>query len=182
MSGPRLRAMRVLRFAAAATLTIAALLIHPAAARAATPASCTVSSAGLAFGNYDPTSAVAVTANGSISFTCTYTGTGFTAYLTISAGSSGNDLARTLTFGSQALNYNIYVNAADTEIFGGGTGNGSSSTWYYYLCYPGGGVACAGGGGQSGTQYVAPMYGLLPAGQDVSAGLYSDTIVATITY
>jgi len=26
------------------------------------------------------------------------------------------------------------------------------------------------------------MYGLLPAQQDVSAGLYTDTIIATITY
>jgi len=163
----------ILRHAAACTLALAAMLAHPGAARAAPP-SCTMSSAGLAFGKYDPTSSVAVTASGSISFTCTYTGTGFTAYLTISPGSSGNYLDRTLTFGSQSLNYNIYVNAADTEVFGGGTGNGSSGTWYYYLCYP--------GAGQSGTQYVAPMYGLLPAGQDVSAGLYSDTIVVTLTY
>ena len=83
---------------------------------------------------------------------------------------------------AQSLNYNIYVNAADTEIFGGGTGGGVGGTYYYYLCYAGGGVICSGGGGQSGTQYVAPMYGLLPAGQDVSAGIYSDTIIATLTY
>ena len=82
----------------------------------------------------------------------------------------------------QSLNYNIYVNAADTEIFGGGTGNGVNGTYYYYLCYAGGTVFCAGGSGQSGTQYIAPMYGLLPAQQDVGAGLYTDTIIATITY
>lgn len=171
----------ILRLGAAWILALGALLAHPGAARAAGH-TCTMSSAGLAFGNYDPTSTVSVTANGSISFTCTYTGTGFTANLTISPGSSGNYQTRTLTFGSQTLNYNIYINAADTEIFGGGTGNGSSGTWYYYLCYPGGGVTCAGGGGQSGTQYVAPMYGLLPSGQDVSAGPYSDTIIATLTF
>lgn len=151
------------------------------AAHAGAPA-CTMSTNGLAFGNYDPTSATAVTANGSISFTCTYTGTGFTAYLTISPGNSGSYTNRTLNFGAQVLNYNIYVNAADTEIFGGGTGSGVAGTYYYYLCYAGGGVVCSGGGGQSGTQYVAPMYGLLPAGQDVSAGVYSDTIIATLTY
>jgi spore coat protein U-like protein len=151
------------------------------AAHAGAPA-CTMSTSGLAFGTYEPTSATAVTANGSISFTCTYTGTGFTATLTISAGNSGSYTARTLTMGSQSLNYNIYVNAADTEIFGGGTGNGVASTYYYYLCYPGGGVVCAGGGGQSGTQYVAPMYGLLPGSQDVGAGVYSDTIIATLTF
>jgi spore coat protein U-like protein len=169
------------RAGAASLLALTALLAHPGAARAAAP-SCTMSTTGLAFGSYNPTSSVPVTANGTINFTCTYTGTGFTASITISPGNSGNYLNRTLNFGSQALNYNIYVNASDTEIFGGGTGNGSSGTWYYYLCYAGGGVTCAGGTGQSGTQYSAPMYGLLPSGQDVSAGLYSDTIMVTITY
>ena len=146
------------------------------------PPTCTLSTNGLAFGSYAPTSATAVTANGSISFTCTYTGTGFTANLTISPGNSGTYTNRTLNFGGQSLNYNIYVNAADTEIFGGGTGGGVSGTYYYFLCYAGGGVVCTGGSGQSGTQYVAPMYGLLPAGQDVSAGTYSDTIIVTLTY
>jgi spore coat protein U-like protein len=169
--------MSLLRFAW--PLLLAA--IWSPAARAGAPA-CTMSTNGLAFGNYDPTSATPVTANGSISFTCTYTGTGFTAYLTISPGNSGSYTNRTLNFGGQVLNYNIYVNASDTEIFGGGTGSGVSGTYYYYLCYAGGGVFCSGGGGQSGTQYVAPMYGLLPAGQDVSAGVYSDTIIATLTY
>lgn len=151
--------------------------IAPMAAHASAPA-CTISTQGLAFGNYDPTSATPVPANGSILFRCTYTGTGFTATLTISAGNSGSYTNRTLTFDTQALNYNIYVNAADTEIFGGT----AAGTYYYYLCYPGGGVTCTGGGGQSGTQYTAPMYGLLPAQQDVSAGQYSDTIIATLTY
>ena len=155
--------------------------IGSAAAHAAAP-TCTMSTGGLAFGNYVPSSGSAVTANGSIGFTCTYTGTGFTATLTLSPGKSGSYTNRTLTFGAQSLNYNLYVNAADTEIFGGGTGNGVAGTYYYYLCYPGGGVVCNGGGGQSGTQYVAPMYGLLPGGQDVSAGMYSDTIIATLTY
>jgi spore coat protein U-like protein len=157
------------------------LAIASAAARAGAP-TCTMSTNGLAFGNYDPTSGTALTANGSIGFTCTYTGTGFTATLSISTGNSGSYTNRTLNFGTQSLNYNIYVNAADTEIFGGGTGNGVNGTYYYYLCYAGGTVFCAGGSGQSGTQYIAPMYGLLPAQQDVSAGLYTDTIIATITY
>lgn len=153
-----------------------------ACAAHAGPPACTLSTTGLAFGTYSPTSGTAVTANGSINFACTYTGTGFTADLTISAGNSGSYTARTLKMGTQSLNYNIYVNAADTEIFGGGTGSGEAGTYYYYLCYPGGTVSCSGGGGQSGAQYVAPMYGLLPASQDVSAGTYSDTIVVTLTF
>jgi spore coat protein U-like protein len=155
--------------------------IGSSAAHAGAP-TCTMSTGGLAFGNYNPTAGSAVVANSTINFTCTYTGTGFTAALSISSGNSGSYTNRTLAFGSQSLNYNIYVNAADTEIFGGGTGNGVSGTYYYYLCYAGGGVVCSGGSGQSGTQYVAPMYGLLPGGQDVSAGTYSDTIIATLTY
>jgi spore coat protein U domain-containing protein, fimbrial subunit CupE1/2/3/6 len=143
---------------------------------------CTLSTLGLAFGNYDPTSAIAVTTNGSISFTCTYNGKGFTATLTLSTGSSGSYTPRTLVSGTQTLKYNIYLNAADTEIFGDGTGSGLGATYYYDLCYPGGNVSCPGGGGQSGTQYVVPMYGLLPAAQDVPAGVYSDTIIATLTY
>jgi spore coat protein U domain-containing protein, fimbrial subunit CupE1/2/3/6 len=156
--------------------------IWSSAAHTAHAPACTLSTNGLAFGSYAPTSAIAVTANGSISFTCTHTHQGFTAYLTISPGNSGTYTNRTLNFGGQSLNYNIYVNAADTEIFGDGTGGGVGGTYYYTLCYAGGGVVCSGGGGRSGTQYVEPMYGLLPAGQDVSAGTYSDTIIATLTY
>jgi spore coat protein U-like protein len=162
-------------------LLLLAVLACPARVHAAAPA-CTVSTNGLAFGSYDPTSAAPLNTSGSISFNCTYTGTGFTATLTIGAGNSGNYNARTLTSGTQTLPYNIYVNAADTEIFGGGTGTGSSGTWYYYLCYAGGGVTCANGSGQSGATYIAPMYGQILAGQDVKAGTYTDTILVTLTY
>jgi len=158
--------------------------------RAAPPPapSCTLSSPGINFTNaYDPTSATAVTIIGTVTFTCTYTGTGFTANLAISTGTSGSFATRTMKLGPQILNYNLYVDTGYSQIFGDGTGG----SYYYTLCYPGGGVSCGAPNGLSGCFAVSGVsgqaepciaYGKLPAGQDVSAGTYTDSITATLTF
>ena len=67
----------------------------------------------------------------------------------------------------QALNYTLYLDAAATQIWGNGTG---------------------------GSQRVGPLvppnnqsvnvtiFGKIPAGQDVTVGSYTDTIIATINF
>ncbi|MEO8999381.1 MAG: spore coat U domain-containing protein [Rhodanobacter sp.] len=143
-------------------------------------ATCTISATGISFGSYDPTSGTAVTANGSLSFTCNNTLLGDTVTVTASTGSSGSYTNRTLVLGAQKLNYNIYVDSGYTSVFGNGTGG----SYYLYACYGlGSGSPCpVTGGYPSGTTFTGAMYGLLPAGQDVSAGTYSDTITLTLTF
>ena len=83
-----------------------------------------------------------------------------------------------MTLGTQSLSYNLYLDTGYTLIFG----NGASGTYDITVCYPGGTVTCAGATGQSGVTYSGTVYGRLPAGQNVMAGNYTDTLVVTVTY
>lgn len=162
---------------AALVLCWSAGLLSPARAGV----SCTVSTSGVAFGNYDPTSAAPVSVIGSLGFTCTVLGLGVgtTGTITLSTGASGSFTNRMMTYGGQSLLYNLYADINHTQVFGDGTG----STYEYSFCYLGGSAkSCTGGGNQSGTVYSVPLYGLLPPAQNVAAGTYSDSIIATITF
>ena len=80
---------------------------------------CLISSASnVAFGTYDPTSAVDATASGSVVFRCTK-GTTYTVDLSTGAGSYAT---RTMTNGTDTLNYNLYTTVGLTTVFGDGTG------------------------------------------------------------
>ncbi len=151
----------------------------PARAHAA---QCSVGSAGLAFGNYDPLSGVAPASNGSISVNCTYTGLdwlfGFNITISLSTGSANSYNPRKMPalIGGDRLNYNLYQDPPHTIVFGDGSGGSSSVT----LCFPGLLNNC--GGNPSSNPATVPIYGLLPANQDVATGGYSDTILTTVTY
>ena len=155
--------------------TLLALSLRAAAARSAT---CTVSTAGVAFGTYDPTLSTADTMIGTASLNCTYLLTGVSATLSLAAGNSGTFANRTMLQGTQTLTYNLYLDAAHTQIFG----DGMSGTDTFTGCYVGLAVSCPGGGDTSGMTYAVLVYGLLPARQDIGAGIYGDTLVLTVTY
>ena len=141
--------------------------------------SCTVSSSGVAFGNYDPLSATAVSVIASLGFICTGVGNGVGTSGTIKLSTGGSFTNRSMTYGGHSLLYQLYADINHTQIFGDGTGN----SYEYTFCYAGTLVkSCPGGGNQSGTQYSVPIYGLLPAAQDVAAGTYTGSITATITF
>ena len=69
--------------------------------------------------------------------------------------------------GANTLTYNLYLNAAETQIWGDGTGGSviDNATITALL----------------GTVTVT-AYGLMPAAQDVSPGAYADTITVTVSY
>jgi spore coat protein U-like protein len=67
--------------------------------------------------------------------------------------------------GSEPLNYNLYLNAARTTIWGDGTGGTQEFTDHTP---------------PFGRSIVVPIYGRIPALQDVSVGSFSNTI--TVTY
>ncbi len=147
-------------------------------------ATCSISSTGLAFGSYDPTSSTDVTGTGNGIVNCSYVGLGdflfgFTVTISLSQGSSGTYATRTLKQGIQSLDYNLYLNpGASGTVFG----DGSAGTSSYALCYPGLFASCAGNAGQNGQPFTVPAYGRLPAGQDIAGGSYTDTLIETITF
>jgi len=153
-------------------LLAAGAALSPALAAAAV--SCTASSTSTAFGVYNPLSATPTYANGNVQVTCTLLSGGATTVTLVSSystGSSGSYAMRTMLSGANKLNYNLFFDAAYTQIRGNGTG-GSQTGGATLNLTPTNPTQTA-----SGT-----IYGRIPAGQDVAAGSYSDTIVVTITY
>lgn len=145
------------------------LVLALALAAIAAPAqACTVSSAGVAFGAYDPRSTGAWNGTGTISIACATTVTA--PVVTLSTGGSGTYSSRRMTSGAWLLNYNLYTNSARTIIWGNGTGGSVSQT------LSGGTIS----GGQ--RRFSPTVYGRIPALQNVGAGSYGDTIIMTVTF
>ena len=112
--------MKTRRVVAACCLTAFAAFSH-----AATIVNCTASAGGIAFGVYNPLSAVANTSTGTLRVTCSGSGTGsanVTVNVTFSTGLSGSYATRKMFSGANALNYNIYWSTAYNQIMGDGSG------------------------------------------------------------
>lgn len=123
----------------------------------ATAATCTVSTAGVAFGSYDPFASQPLDSVGSITVHCDTT-TSYSATLSPGNGSFGNRLMKD---GSHTLAYNLYVDTTRVTVWGDGSGTTSV---------------------QSGTSDTPlPVYGRIRAGQNAYVGAYADTIVVTVT-
>lgn len=135
---------------------------------------CSVSATGPAFGNYNPLNASPTLANGLVTVTCTLLSGSTTTVNVVtsySAGNSGSYANRSMLSGANVLHYNIYFDAAFTQIRGDGTGGSQTGGATFTL------TKTAPTDQASGT-----IYGRMPAGQDVAAGNYSDTIILTVTY
>jgi spore coat protein U-like protein len=153
--------MRPIRLLATAAMAALALLA-PDVARA-----CTVSAAGVSFGNYDTLSPAPDDGIGSVSVTC-HPHVHF-ADVGLTAGQSLNYSARTMRNGAASLSYNLYTDAARTTVWGDG------------VVVPS--VTVNPGSVNSGTRtIVRTIYGRIPAQQSVPFGTYSDTIIVTITF
>lgn len=149
---------------AVALLALLALLARPvpAAPPAAAGPSCAVSVAsGIAFGAYDPLAPAALDSTGRVVLDCP---PGRIVSISLGTGQSGSFAARELRGPTgEALRYNLYRDAARTQVWG----DGSS------------GVALSMDGAKGKTVQV---YARVFAGQDVSAGAYADTIVLTVEF
>jgi spore coat protein U-like protein len=69
--------------------------------------------------------------------------------------------------GGTLLNYNLYMDAPNTQIWGDSTGG---TSW----------KLVTGGAANTALASPIPIYGSLPLGADVPAGIYTDTITATL--
>jgi spore coat protein U domain-containing protein, fimbrial subunit CupE1/2/3/6 len=123
---------------------------------------------GVAFGSYDVFSGTTTTSTGSLTFRCTGEGSGTVdVTVTLSKGNSSSYESRYMLSGATQLDYNLYIDPFGLFIWGDGTGGSSA----------------LGPLGLSDNQSVTlTIYGRLPAGQDVPAGSYSDTITSTVSY
>lgn len=144
-------------------------LFVAAPAGACTLCSCTASTSAISFGSYNPVAAAPRDATTQVTVDCT----GAVALLGVvqvqaSAGGSGNVLQRRMAFGSNSLNYNLFVDAARTLILGDGVGGTST------IATPLNGLLS--------FSTSAPVYARVPAGQWVASGIYTDTIIVTVQY
>ncbi|HUL48184.1 MAG TPA: spore coat U domain-containing protein [Steroidobacteraceae bacterium] len=156
------------RSMAPALLACAALaLLGGSPARAGTITSCTVSAIGVAFGNYTPLQAAPLDMNGTINITCTGVTGRNTVTIDLSTGSSNSYMPRKLTAGTYTLNYNLYFDAAYTQIWGNGTGGSVVGNATIRRRTP---------------SVSLPVYGAVAAGQDPAPGSYGDTILVSVNY
>jgi spore coat protein U-like protein len=123
------------------------------------------STVGVSFGSYSSFSSAHNESTGSITYTCLNQLTSIT--IDLSQGSALSYNPRQMQKGADTLAYNLYRDAARTSIWGDGS-DGSSS--YGPILPP------------SGTPVVVPIYGRIPARQNIRIGTYTDTVTVTINY
>lgn len=134
-----------------------ALLAAPLGASAA----CMLSSTALSFGVIDPLVEMQHDSTAQIHVTCDPQAT-FTISLSTGAGSYNQ---RALVSGANLLNYNLYIDPQRTMIWGDGSGTTRT---------------VSGSADSAGTSHT--IYGSIPWQPRAVPGVYSDTIVITVSY
>ena len=164
--------MRRNRFLAALAIGLAMVTLstHPVMALTATAnltvtatvlASCTVSSATLAFGNYDPTGGN-VDQSATFQVACTK---GTPATVGLNTGGNASGATRRMANGTDFLVYELYKEAARTNVWGNAGSDLIS-------------LAAA----ASNAAQTLTVYGRVTGLQDVSVGSYTDTVLVTVTF
>jgi len=138
-----------------------ALLLLALVPRGAWAQNCRIESVtGVTFGTYDVYSVNALDSVGSITWHCSPSAA---TQIALSRGSSATFNPRTLLSATDVLNYNLYLDAARTMIWGDGTGG--------TLVYT-----------SSGGRVTVTIFGRIPTGQDVVPGSYADTVTAVLNF
>ena len=127
---------------------------------------CTISTAPLAFGSYDPVVANAsadLDGTGTVTVACTK---GSSATIGLGLGSNASGTTRRMTDGSSNfLTYELYQDSGRSTVWGN-SGSGLLSP-----------VAAPSKAARDFT-----VYGRVTSNQDVPAGSYNDTVVATVNF
>lgn len=144
------------------------VLLAPAMGRCQV-AGCTVSATAVSFGSYSPLSSQPATSTGTVTVSCN--SVSVTSYtIALSAGLGGSFSNRHLSSGSADLSYQLYLDSADTSIWGDGTDGTTVET--------ASGLSCT----QSCVDSFT-IYGVIPASQTgASAGTYNDSVTVTVSY
>jgi spore coat protein U-like protein len=153
-------------FAAFGTTASAATATANLGVSATVTNNCTISTSALAFGSYDPVVANAATnldGTGTVTVACTK---GTTATVGLGLGSNASGSTRRMSDGAGGfLTYELYQDSGHVTVWGNAGGG---------LLSP----AAA----PSKTARNFTVYGQVAANQDVAAGSYSDTVVATVNF
>lgn len=145
-------------------LVAAAIAAAVAGGTPAEAAKCTITTAPIAFGAYDVFNTAPLDANSGLTFDCN--GGAKNVSVGISRGQGGTFFPRTLKKGGESLAYNLFLDASRSAIWGDGSG---ATATYFDRSPPNGPVA-------------VPIYGRIPAGQDITAGAYADSVTVTIDF
>ena len=129
---------------------------------------CSVESvSGVRFGGYRTDSTAPLDSVGSLSFRCDGVMAGDAISIRLSKGQGGGSYnPRTMKQGNKRLEYNLYVDAARTVVWGDGT-NGTAA----YTAVP-----------VDGQVVSIPIYGRIPPQQNVAPGSYSSTILVQLLF
>lgn len=146
-----------------AMLTVATAIVLIAARG---EAACTISTTAVNFGTYNVFATSADDATGQITYRCTSPRPPLVT-IQLDKGGAPSFNPRQMSRGSEKLNYNLYRDSTRSTIWGDGTGG----TQAYSRTSP-----------PLNSNINLPVYGRIPAGQDVSAGAYSNTVTATISF
>ncbi len=123
---------------------------------------CQVLATGLSFGPYDPTASQTLTATGFLQLTCPEP-----AVVRLNAGvhSQGEFTSRQLSSSNSTdqMHYNLFLDPTSLRIWG----DGSANTFVHQV--------------PAGVSTLT-IYGLIPGGQRLPVGTYTDTISVTIEW
>jgi spore coat protein U-like protein len=134
----------------------------------ASTAACVVTAPSLSFGPYDGLSGAPATTSAVAVVTCNDSPPPTVTMELGPSAVSGGFFPRQMRQdgGSDRLAYNFYVDAGATAVWGDGTGGTATRSDRVFKNKP----------------WTVTIYGRIPAGQDVSAGSYSDTLTITINF
>jgi spore coat protein U-like protein len=125
---------------------------------------CVVSANPLSFGSYDPTATTPLDATTTLSVLCTV-GSSFTVGLNAGTGTGSTVAARKMTNGANTLGYALYQEAARANNWGNTPGTDTPPATTAPV-----------------LATSLTVYGRIPAGQNVAAGGYTDTVTVTVNY
>jgi spore coat protein U-like protein len=133
-------------------------------------ANCSISTAPVAFGAYDPVVVNASAdrdATGTVTVACT---SGASAAVTLGQGANADTgstddvpLRRMTDDGTNFIEYGLFTDVGRATVWGNDTDTDVAHTG-------------------TGAAVGLTVYGRIPAGQNVPAGSYTDTVVATVTF
>jgi spore coat protein U-like protein len=126
----------------------------------AAPSCRNLASTGVSFGAYNPLSTLPLDSVGTITYDCPPPAA---PVITLSSGSSPTYAPR-LMQGPDTLQYNLFLDAARTIVWGNGSGGTSLLN------------------GPQGNGMTVPVYGRIYPQQNAAAGLYGDAVIVTINF
>jgi spore coat protein U-like protein len=166
----RLFTLAVFRTDRLALLVGAILLVCSSSRAYALLESCSVSATALTFGPYDPSSATARDSTGTVTVTCTtLVGVSASWDILLSTGSSGSFTPRRLHSSGNSMQYNLYIDAGRTQVWGDATGATAKVSDSRFVVV-------------GTSQYSYTAYGRIPALQDLAPGTYTDAIMVTLNF